>query len=138
MVLFGICLRQVVIHAVAVEVSPSLTDVIISELYPVLAGIHITEIPESQLVEIFIFLVFRRVRMPVSDIRSERIEQDIGLSDQGLYPGSPFIGICLYIIKGTLSEIDMSPAVGGELPAVVAETLRHLADRLLIGLSWGS
>ena len=82
MVLFGICFRQVVIHAVAVEVSPALTDVIISELYPVLAGIHITEIPESQLVEIFIFLVFRRVRMPVSDIRSERIEQDIGLSDR--------------------------------------------------------
>ena len=31
----------------------------------------------------------------------------------------------------------MSPAVGGELPAVVAETLRHLADRLLIGLIVG-
>ncbi len=27
----------------------------------------------------------------------------------------------------------MSPAVGGELPAVVAETLCHLADRLFIG-----
>ena len=128
MVLFGICLRQVVIHAVAVEVSPSLTDVIISELYPVLAGIHITEIPESQLVEIFIFLVIRRVRMPVSDIRSERIEQDIGLSDQGLYPGSPFIGICLYILKGTFSEINMSPAVGGKLPAVIPKTLGYLTE----------
>ena len=39
---------------------------------------------------------------------------------RGFHTGRPFIGIGLHIFKGALSEVDMSPAVGGELPAVVA------------------
>jgi len=123
----------------AIDIPASLTQIIRSELHPVPAGVHVAEVAETELVEILVFLIFRCVRVPVADIGAERIEQDIGLSDQGFHAGRPFIGIGLHIFKGALSEVDMSPAVGGELPAVVAETLRHLADRLPYrSHSWGS
>ena len=84
--------------------------------------------------KIRVFFVFHCVGMPIPDVRSERVEQDIRLTDQGFHPGRPLIGIRLYILEGALAEIDMSPAVGGELPAVVPETLCHLADCLFICL----
>ena len=52
MVGLGICLRQIVIHAEAVQIAPALAEVVLSDLHPVLGGIHVAEIPKTFFVEI--------------------------------------------------------------------------------------
>ena len=68
MVFFRIRLRQVVVHAVAVQVPASLAEIVRSKLYSVLAGVYIAEVAEAQLMEICVFFIFHCVRMPVANI----------------------------------------------------------------------
>ena len=68
MVFSWIRLRQIVVHAVAVQVPASLAEIVRSKLYPVLAGVYIAEVAEAQLMEICELYNYHFERMPVANI----------------------------------------------------------------------
>ena len=137
MILGRICFRKVVVHAVAVQVPPPLTQIIRPQLYPGGAGIHIAEIAEALVVQIGKFLVSPGIGPPVAHVCAEGVEDDIGGADERFHPLLPFIGVCLYRSQIPGAQVDMAPAVGGQLPAAVPEALGHLADRFQVFLIIG-
>ena len=71
MVFGGIGFRQVVIHTETVQIPPSLSHIIVADLYPVLAGIHIAEIAETFRVQVLVAFAAGIIGLPDSDIAAE-------------------------------------------------------------------
>ena len=93
MILCRIRLRKVVIHSEAIQISSSLSHIIIANLHPVLAGVHVTEIPESLGMEILVTFSAGVVRHPAADIAAKREQDDIAWTNQRLHLCFPFIRI---------------------------------------------
>ena len=106
-------------HAVAVQIASSLAQEGVPKLYPVLVGVHVAEIPESGLIQIGKPLILCCIGMPVSHIGAKRIKNNIRGANKTVYFCFPFISVCFEAIPFDSAQIQMSPAVGGQLPAVI-------------------
>ena len=121
--LCGILCGDILPHAVAVQIAAALTHVIVSDLYPVGVGIHIAEIAETAGVQIVEAFIFCSIGMPVSNIRTKRIEDDIDRPDKGIHLILPLVRICMEPFYLHSPQIQVPPAVGGQLPAVILQAL---------------
>ena len=130
-------LGKIVVHAVAVQISPALAHVVVPQLHPVLSGIHVAEVTEAFAVEIGEALILHGVGVPVSDLGPEGVEDDVGGSDEGFHLAFPFVRVGHKFFIGDGSQVPVSPAVAGQFPAVVSQTLGQLADRLPVLLNVG-
>ena len=110
---------------------------ILPDLHPVLAGVHVAEVAEALPVEVGEALVLHGVGVPVPDLRPEGVEDDVRGADEGFHLLLPFIRVSHKLLVGDGSQIPVSPAVAGQLPSVVPQALGQLADRLPILLDVG-
>ena len=83
MVFFRIRLRQVVVHAVAVQVPASLAEIVRSKLYPVLAGVYIAEVAEAQLMKIRVFFIGTNI---LTFAKFKEWDPEMGSSNGEKYP----------------------------------------------------
>lgn len=70
--------------------------------------------------------------MPVTYVRAEGEENDVGGTDQGFYFRFPFVRVGLETVPFHGTEIQMAPAVGGKFPAIVTQTLGYLCGGLAV------
>src|SRR5699024_3456040 len=120
---------KILIHPVAVQISPALSYVILPDLYPVGIGIHIAEEAEALIMQVLVCLIIIRVFIPAADVRSEGKDQDVRGADDISHPLLPFIRILFYLLK-TAAITDMAITVAGQFPAVILEGLHHRLGRL--------
>ena len=75
--------------------------------------------------------------MPVSDVAAEGEEDDVAGTGEGLHLVLPLGGVGDEVFHGDLSHVPVAPAVGGQLPAVVPQALRHGGGHLPVGFVGG-
>ena len=121
-------------EAIAVQVSSSLAEIILPLLHIVLVRIHVAEVAEAAVMEVLIPLIVILVGMPVADIGSEGEEKYIGAADQLTHVILPLLIVRFKLGERNLAVVSVAPAVGSQLPAVIAQALCDLANFLAICL----
>lgn len=114
---------RLVVHPVAVDVAPALTDIPVVDLHPVLGRVHVAEIAEAQAVERVKLRAL--VGLHAGNVAAEGVEQHVGLADDGRDLVVPLLRVAGQTLGRNVAVGQVAVAVAGDRVALGAQGVGH-------------
>lgn len=108
---------RIVIHPVSIQITSSLTEILICDLYKILAGIYIAVVIIASALIIGKLVIVHGVSFPASDVRAESKDDHIRLSKDRRHISLPLFIIRLQILGGAYPWRSYVPRYGWQIPS---------------------